>query len=152
VNRRHFAGITALLLAACGPAGRESAVGPEVDAATVTSEESAAALSPQSLVGEYRVAGIDGEPVAAPVGIAVSIGPEVIELAPCAGLIWNYAYADGMIETRRAPHPEGGILCRITVETQQVGEAMDAATHVGRTPANGLEFGGGGHSVLLFSQ
>jgi hypothetical protein len=37
-------------------------------------------------------------------------------------------------------------------EEDAIAAAFDNAGMVRRTPANGIEFTGGGHSVLLFSQ
>ena len=37
-------------------------------------------------------------------------------------------------------------------EERTLAEAMEAADVVRRTPANGIEFSGSGHSLLLFGQ
>ena len=117
---------------------------------------------PQSLVGEYRVAGIDGEPLDAEFGIAVSISPETIGYEPrCLGFAWTYTYTEGRIAT--APDPRHGpqrgedgslVSCLPAVgpEYRALARAFDAVEQVRRTPANALEFSGGGHSVTLFSQ
>ena len=48
----------------------------------------------------------------------------------------------------------GGATCRIAVhpEQQRLATALDAVTSAVRTPSNGIELTGGGHSVTLYSQ
>lgn len=118
--------------------------------------------APESLVGEYRVAGIDGSPLDADFGIALSIEGKRISYEPeCAGFVWDYTYRHGVLGTTRAPgygptrQPDGSIMvCAVAVppEFYQLGQAIDAATHAARTPANGIELTGAGRSVTLFSQ
>jgi len=154
MNRPHVKLLAILALAGCSPPGSDAPVEPGTDQAARSANEAAHPLEAPlvSLVGEYRVAGIDGEPLDAQFGITVSIHPEIIELAPCASLHWSYTYADGSLETRRLPRPEGGIFCRISPEVQDAGKAIDVATSARRTAANGIELAGDGHSILLFSQ
>jgi hypothetical protein len=106
----------------------------------------------ESLAGEWRVAGIDGEEVNAPYGITLSINDETIDLLDCADLKWTYSYTDGQIETAHLPFRSTEILCRPPPEVQAAGEAIDAATRVARTPSNGVELSGGGHSLTLYAQ
>jgi hypothetical protein len=149
--------LAALLLMACGPGANEPVAEPEQRAGP-PSTPAAQAISPvptpaaTNLVGEYRVAGIDGEELNAPTGIAVSITESTIDLAPCAGFAWTYTYENRVLETKRIPVSPTGIVCRIPEEAALAGEAMAEATRVRLTAANGLEFSGGGRSVLLFSQ
>ena len=134
----------------------EPASGPGASAAAVPDQtattDNVSITDAAALVGEYRVAGIDGEPLDAPIGIAVSIGPRTIELAPCAGLTWRYTFVAGALETERSPRSPDEPIYRIPREIAATGTAFDTADRVHRTPANGIEFSGGGHSVLLFSQ
>jgi hypothetical protein len=157
----HLSLLATLLLTGCGPAGSEATPAAEQEAsptpAGATQAKSpafnpAATPAAESLAGEYRVAGIDGVELDAPIGIAVSIGPRSIELAPCAGFAWTYTHANGVLETERIPVSPDEPICRIPEETARAGVAMAAASRVRRTSANGLEFSGGGRSVLLFSQ
>jgi hypothetical protein len=113
------------------------------------------------LLGEYRVAGIDGQPLDAPIGIAVSIDGPMLSFEPtCAGFVWSLKFADGRLVTTRfgEAHAEPQVppppVCAVakSLEQRQLAEAFDAAARVARTPANGIRFDGGGHSVLLFSQ
>lgn len=108
--------------------------------------------APASLVGEYRVAGIDGTEVGGQIGIALSITDGNIFYDPrCAGLEWTYTYGNGALTMER---PADAPVCEIAVhpEKQRLAAALDAVTRAERTPSNGIELTGGGHSVTLFSQ
>jgi hypothetical protein len=108
------------------------------------------------------VAGIDGKPVEAPIGIALSIDATTIRFEPvCAGFSWHYRYKDGLLETWRSsegPRPAPGStpppVCAVAVlpEQRALATAIRAATRAVRTPANAVELSGGGHAVTLFSQ
>lgn len=121
--------------------------------------------APVSLAGEYRVAGIDGSEVGGNIGIALSITDKTIWFEPrCAGFSWTYTYSDGVLATDRPQKPrktDGGLVagvpaptCRIAVhpEQQRLATALDTVTRAERTPSNGIELTGGGHSVTLYSQ
>ena len=121
--------------------------------------------APVSLAGEYRVAGIDGSEVGGGIGLALSVTDTLIWFDPrCAGFNWTYTYSGGRLMTDRPqkPRPPGGPLvagpgaatCRIAVhpEQQRLATALDAVTNAVRTPSNGIELTGGGHSVTLYSQ
>ncbi|AKM08040.1 hypothetical protein [Pelagerythrobacter marensis] len=139
--------VPAILLAACQPAGDSAPSGP----ATPTDDATPAA-APASLVGEYRVAGIDGAKVGGDIGIGLSITETAIFYQPrCAGFDWTYSYEAGALTTERPADTE---VCAIGVhpEQQRLAEALDLVARVARTPSNGIELTGGGHSVTLFSQ
>ena len=114
------------------------------------------------LVGEYRVAGIDGAGLQADFGIAVSIDGPMLSYEPtCAGFVWTIAEDAGAFTFTRSPgfgptrQPDGTIaVCAVAVppEMERLGAAVDAARRAWRTPANGVLLEGGGRSVLLFSQ
>jgi hypothetical protein len=119
------------------------------------------ALAPvATLAGEWRVAGIDGKNFNEPYGLALSANGEELWWAPrCAGMARSYRI-DGtriqflppvdarVAESDAPPSCVPGQPARLA----DVMRALDAATVVGRTPSNGIEISGGGHSVLLFSQ
>ena len=149
--------LAALLLTDCGPGADERSAEPEQRASTApapTAQVASPAVTPEtwSLAGEYRVAGVDGDDLNAPTGHAVSITEDTIEFMRCAGFAWTYNFEDGALETRRIPVSPDEIVCLPTPEAHRTGVALAEATRVRRTSANGLEFSGGGHSVLLFSQ
>ncbi|NTZ43739.1 hypothetical protein G7A66_11720 [Altererythrobacter sp. SALINAS58] len=119
-------------------------------------------LAPASLVSEYRVAGVDGEPLNAEFGIALSVGADTISFDNCQQIAWNYAYDKGELTTSRASagtaeppsaSPQG-LPCAAALPPakQAMVEALDAATRARRTQANGIVISGEGRSLTLFSQ
>jgi hypothetical protein len=118
--------------------------------------------APETIVGEYRVAGIDGTALNVDFGIAVSITPDTISYEPsCLGFEWTYDWDGTDLRTQRlqrgdppAPGEPPPPVCAVRVdqEYRALGEAIDAARSVGRTPENGLKFSGGDRSAVLFSQ
>ncbi|MGN3974355.1 hypothetical protein [Tsuneonella sp. SYSU-LHT278] len=116
-----------------------------------------------TLEGEWRVAGIDGEPFDEPYGAALrGNASDVWWEPPCAGLVRTYridgaAVAFGpRLPASPPPGPDAAppAVCAIGVPAamQEVFRALDVATALRRTPENGILVSGGGRSVLLFSQ
>lgn len=156
----------AALVSACQPA--EGPVASTDSAVSKPARESmgdAPDMALASLAGEYRVAGIDGTEVGGGIGIALTVTDKLIWFDPrCAGFNWTYTYAGGRLTTDRPQKPRtpgaplvaglGGATCRIGVhpEQQRLATALDAVTSAKRTPSNGIELTGGGHSVTLYSQ
>ena len=114
------------------------------------------------LLGEYRVAGIDGTEVQGDMGIALSIdGPRLSYEPTCAGFVWDIRSESRRLSFERAKgfgperQPDGSFMaCAVAVSPEQrrLAEAIDAARRAWRTPSNGILLEGGGRSVLLFSQ
>jgi ribosomal protein S19E (S16A) len=119
--------------------------------------------APDSLAGEWRVAGIDNVDLDAPVGIALSADETEIWWEPrCAGMIRTYlisgtalrvALPAGSSQTA-APGTPPAPVCAIGLppRLRDVVRALDSATAIERTASNGVLISGGGHSLLLFSQ
>lgn len=159
-----------ILLAACAP--QESAGAPDAasptEAATVSSTPAptpapSSTLAPvDTLAGEWRVAGIDGAEFNESYGLALSGTADELWWRPrCAGMARSYRIDGTAIsfgEPAGTPPPSSDAappaVCAIGLPPRlaDVMRALDAATTVGRTPSNGIEISGGGHSVLLFSQ
>ncbi len=145
-----------LLVAACG----EDAAPPDPPVTAVTSAAvepttNVAILASEALVGEYRVAGIDGEPFDENFGIALSISavPSVISFdEECGSFSWAADMEGGVLFTNRMPAEPRSCDTPIHPRLLQLAAAIDAADRAARTPANGIELSGRGRSVLLFSQ
>lgn len=150
------------LLSACG---EEAAPNP-VAARDLQQEEPLpddALRSVGALLGEYRVAGIDDEPLNAEFGIALSIDGPVLSYEPvCAGFVWTVSFdpAGHMMLTRNPDfgpelQPDGTYaVCDVHVppELQLLGEALDEVNLAQHPPGGGLLLSGNGRSVTLFSQ
>ncbi len=159
----------ALTLAACGseaPEPRETAGQQAADPDAAAPEPAAPAANGravETLAGEWRVAGIDGESLDADYGIALSADEEKIWWEPrCAGIVRLYRI-EGSAITLDPPAPppaQQGLprpppaLCTIGLPpgVERMMQALDAADTIVRTPQNGIELSGGGRSVTLFSQ
>ena len=138
--------ITLAALAACAPVIPESPA-PENRPAIAEG----VIISPAALVGEYRVAGVDGQDINLPHGITASISDDEIEVqSQCIRFKWAYTISEGDLTASRVPM----VSCRrgLYPEEEAIARAFDQAARAQRTPANGIEFVGAGHSVTLFSQ
>ena len=121
------------------------------------------AISPiETLAGEWRVAGIDGEPFDEPYGLALSADAEEIWWEPrCANFAFSYRI-EGLRITTGEGRPSNPVepdappppVCTVGIPPRldEVARALDLADTVGRLPSNGILIEGGGHSVTLFSQ
>jgi hypothetical protein len=110
--------------------------------------------APTTLAGEWRVAGIDGAPFDEPYGLALSADARLVWMEPrCAGVARSYRIGGGRIAFGPDPDARNEV-CAIGMppRTDDVLRALDAAERIRRTPANGIEIAGGGHSLTLFSQ
>lgn len=107
-----------------------------------------------SLAGAWRVAGIDGKSFDEPYGLALTGDQAELWWEPrCAGMVRGYTIAGRSISFAKVGSPSSAV-CEIGLPPRlsEVFRALDAATTVVRTPANGIEISGGGHSLTLFSQ
>jgi hypothetical protein len=154
-----------LALGACAPATEV----PEEPVATPTGKAAAApASSPSStvqvepreparlvpaseLIGEWRIAGVNGQAIDAPYGITASITADRIHMvADCINVAWSYAAESGTIETKRVPVEGCGR--GMTPQEEAIVAAIDAATGFGRVPSNAVEIFTTDRRVTLFSQ
>jgi len=153
-----------LLLALAGLSACDRAPQPPdpVPAEATSSASATPALpAPQTLAGEWRVAGIDGAEFNESYGLALSASDTEIWWEPrCAGYVRQYRITGSTIRLSPAPAASSSAsatplpVCAIGLpeRLRDVVRALDAADRVVRTPSNGVEISGGGYSVLLFSQ
>ncbi len=163
--------VSSVLVAACSdrrepaqdaktaPSDAEEAPPPEPE--TEPHERERVLRAPQSLVGEYRVAGIDGEALDAAYGIALSITANEIRFENCQLVGWNYDYARGELTTDRIGQPEQAsdeapqrLPCAAPFppDIAKMVVSIDEAIGARRLPSNAIELWGGGHSLTLFTQ
>jgi hypothetical protein len=159
-----------LALASCGnPAADQQAPAPEPQATAAPPAPSpptavSSLPAPASLAGEWRIAGIDGKDFNEPYGLGLSGDDMEIWWEPrCAGIGRGYAIKGNTVRfgwaASRGAQPKPGEqgltpVCTIGLPERlaEVTRALDSATTIVRTPSNGIEISGGGHSLLLFSQ
>lgn len=156
-----------LLLSACGQSGGDEIApqaSPSAAEGRVAKEigermPQPAEPWPDTLIGAWRLAGVDGQPLDGDMGVAINIGRDRIEFDKCQQVVWAYSYDPPALETRRTPaitidiNPKP-LPCAATFPPQIAAmvEAIDAAIQAERTPENGLRLSGQGRSVLLFRQ
>ena len=164
---RVVAALILLGLAACTPAAeapeQPAPAGTDSASRTATPSDSPttappieprvpATLIPASeLVGEWRIAGVDGQAIDAPYGVTASITADRIHVvADCINVAWSYAAESGTISTKRVPVEGCGR--GLTVQEEAIVATIDAATGFGRVPSNAVEIFTTGRRVTLFSQ
>lgn len=160
--------VLACLAGCSGPTPEADGTGgTETGAETATSIAKPAPVptqpAPTTLTGEWRVAGIDGKDFNENYGLALSASEREIWWAPrCAGIVRSYTIDGASIrftlpagsDTASAPGAPPPPVCAngLPPRLNEVIRALDAASTITRTPSNGIQISGGGHSVLLFSQ
>lgn len=162
---RSAAFIAMLSLAACTQSDEASeepaiAASPSAAAGPTASPEPVDTVAPRvpseliparELVGEWRVAGVDGQAIDQPYAITAAITDDRIHIvADCINLAWSYAAESGTITTTRVPVEGCGR--GLTQQEKALVAAIDAATGFGRTPSNAVEIFTTDHRVTLFSQ
>ena len=83
--------------------------------------------------------------------MSASIAADRIDVtSDCIRFAWSYRFESGVVTTERVPRPS----CRraLLPEEEAIAAAFDNAGMVRRTPANAVEFSGGGRSVTMFGQ
>lgn len=151
-----------LAVAACAPAAQPI---PTPVSAPLPAEASPRppSLPPvTTLSGEWRVAGLDGKEIEGSVGIALRGDEREIWWEPrCAGYVRSYRIKGLRFTTGPyvgfKPHRPGDpppLVCLIAPPPQvsAIFDVLTSATSISRTPNNGVEISGAGHSLLLFSQ
>ena len=156
--------VVAAALAACQPSTQASpdveetpaapVAGPAAEPTSSVPDEgpvAGAIVSSAELVGEYRVPGVDGQDINLPHGISATIDDTTIRVsADCVNFALSYRFEGPRLVTEATPVVtcERGLL----PEEEAVQAAFEAAVAVRRLPSNGIEFSGGGRSVILFGQ
>ena len=135
-----------LAAAACSPVDQK----PPAPTAAETQTEPGSV----DLQGNWRVAGIDGEPIDTPYAITLVADESNILWEPaCAGQYRGYSISG---ETFAAPIRNNNKLevCAIGFpeELPRIWSALEAAERIERTPENAVLISGNGRSVTLFSQ
>lgn len=155
--------VALVLLAACAQPAPQPDATPTPTSSTAASPTAKDQPAPVTLSGEWKIAAIDGQDFNEPYGLAFSANATEIWWDPrCAGMVRGYAIDGNAIRIGRAPSlgppPPPGTppppVCAIGLPARlpEAVRALDAATRVVRTPSNGVDLSGGGHSLLLFSQ
>ena len=163
-----FAALLLLVLAACeDPAAEraeQAAPSPAPAAASPTASVSQPPPQPSprgpnvaiadldALAGEYRVAGAGGRDIDLPHGITARVdGTGMVVDSGCVQLSWVWFFEGSRLVTEQL-FPRASCGRALLPEEEAIVAAMNGATAVARTPANGIEIAGENGAVLLFSQ
>lgn len=149
-----------LALAACSPQPQ----GPDDEPATAQSPDSeptaataeppepvANAVGAADLPGYYRLAGVDGEAIDLPHGVAVEISSDRIDVeSACVRMAWRYSLDEGRLDTEEIPVET----CERELFPQEaaIKAALDSATTVSRDASNATLIGDGTRSIALYTQ
>ena len=107
----------------------------------------------RELAGEWRLAGVDGQDLNQPEGIAVSIeGATMQATAGCVRWQWAITLDQGAFSARPVPLAEPSCARGLTASERTMADAITGASEARRLPSMGVELSGGGRSVVLFSQ
>lgn len=114
---------------------------------------------PSTILGDFRVSHIDGEPVSPGQTIIVSIDEKRLTFGPeCAGFTWTYEKSGAYLSTRRPTNPHDQApgkppppVCTVSVSPQQraLAIALDHVERVGLTDTGEITLTGGSHSATL---
>lgn len=149
--RLNILGLAAL--AACSPPANNSPAPTPTPTPDVIEAPPLASVG--TLIGEYRVAGINDAEIDAPIGLTLSISDRRIRFdGPCGEAEWDYQLTGTRLRTSRvaSPNPDCLGTGRSHNLTIALAGALDAARQASRTPSNGIALSGGGQSVTLYSQ
>lgn len=146
--------LIALSLSACRPAEPVTSPGPAHPPAPAPApprDGRVAVASGAEIAGEWRVAGVAGETIDQPEGIAASVRGDRLRLtAGCVNLEWAMVLAAGRVTfVRRAAEGCGRGL---TPVEERVVAAVTSASAAYRLPSNALVFDGPGGALVLFTQ
>ena len=155
--------IAAMTLGACHADTAAPAASPveqSPDRPPSVSSTQAALQQIADLRGEYRLAAVEGRPLASEFGIAVSIEGAVLSFEPtCAGFVWRLAFSGARLITERpgqvaTPGAATAPVCAVAIHPEQrrLAAALDAVERAERTANNGILLSGQGRSVTLFLQ
>ncbi|MEQ5788403.1 hypothetical protein J3454_10900 [Erythrobacter sp. NFXS35] len=150
---KKFIPLVCLALLACSP-NREPTSAPDTAQSTPTANSPATAPV-GNLEGAYRVAGIDGAPIDAPIGLALTVtDSRIVSDAACGGFAWDYTLEGNALATTRVVSPAPDCLARTSFPRAvfDLAAAIDAVSEAQRTPSNGIELSGAGRSATLYSQ
>lgn len=149
------------LLAACGAPDRDEAPAqvvvdraPETPPATPPPVEPGVAVpDAAAIVGEWRVAAIDGRDIDQPHAITASIGPDRMRfVSQCITLQWRYTLRNGVFATDRIANEVPNCARLLSPAEARLKRAIDASTRAARLPSNALLLSGPDGSVTLFTQ
>jgi len=153
--------LIALLASACSPPAPEAnraeapaaqtpqaAPAPPILPADATAVEDVA-----SIKGEWRVAGVSGQPLSQPFGISASIGGGRVRfVSQCIARQYDLHVDGGLVTARPVGNDVPDCLRPLTIDERGLEQALSQAKMAYRLPSNALVFDGPAGAVTLFTQ
>lgn len=153
--------LVALLTAACSPSvpGDNQASSPVEQmpqaqpAPPILPAGSIAVDDIGSIEGEWRVAGVAGQPLSQPYGISASIGSGRVRfVSQCIARQYSLEIGGGLLSARLEQNEVPDCARALTIDERGLEQAMGQARTAYRLPGNALVFDGPAGAVTLFTQ
>jgi hypothetical protein len=151
----------ALLLTACSPSapGGNQAEAPPArtpqaaPAPPILPADATAVQDIASIEGEWRVAGVGGQPLSQPFGISASIrGNRIRFVSQCIARQYDIEVEGGLVTARLVRNDVPDCARALTIDERGLEQAMAQATAAYRLPSNALVFDGPAGAVTLVTQ
>ena len=153
--------IIALFAAACTPSAPDSnrAEAPPLRASQgapappILPADATAVDDVASIEGEWRVAGVGGQPLSQQFGISASIKDGRIRfISQCIARQYELKIEGGLVTARLIDNDVPDCVRALTIDERGLEQAMGQARTVYRLPSNALVFDGPAGAVSLFTQ
>jgi hypothetical protein len=106
-----------------------------------------------SIEGEWRVAGVAGQPLSQPFGISASIQRgEVRFVSQCISRQYELSIDGGLVTARLIDNETPDCARALTIDERGLEQAMGQVKTIYRLPSNALIFDGPAGAVTLFTQ
>jgi hypothetical protein len=106
-----------------------------------------------SIKGEWRVAGVAGQPLSQPFGISASIkGGRVRFVSQCISRQYELSIDGGLVTARLIANETPDCARALTIDERGLEQAMGQVRTAYRLPSNALVFDGPAGAVTLFTQ
>lgn len=108
-------------------------------------------LNSADIVGEWRIAGVNGKEINEPAGATAKIAAsEILIQSDCVNMAYDYSLVAGRFTAKSKPV----ISCQraLSAAEKAIGDAITTADAASRDASNALILSGGGHSLTLYTQ
>jgi hypothetical protein len=156
--------LVALLAAACSPSSpTENAAGPAAaeppqlpeaaPAPPILPADATAVIDAGSIEGEWRVAGVAGQPLSQPFGISATIREGSIRfVSPCITRRYGLEISGGLATARLMTNETPDCVRALTIDERGLERAMGQVKTAYRLPSKALVLDGPAGAVTLFTQ
>lgn len=138
-------------LSACQPSAQAPASSDSKTESAAPAQPVIPPLSAADIVGEWRIAGVNGGEINQPTGITAQITADEIRITSgCVNLAFGYRLAAGQFAATQKP--VAGCERTLSPAEKAVGDAVNKAQSAARDSSNALVLSGEGSSLTLYTQ